>query len=287
MLKVIVSLIFILSSLIYSQNNEIAKYGKILKFKSSNTSFPHKNRQGGYTYKNTHFKADEHYSNSDVMIFIPNNFAIKDSVELVFYFHGWYNNIDSSITQFNLIGQFYLSNKNAILVLPETAKNSPDSYGGKLEEMEGFSELVADINDELNDIFNNEIKIGNITLAGHSGAYRVMAFILMNGGMTNKINNVFLFDALYNDAEKFTYWLDNYNGKFINIYTQNGGTKSESENLVLCLEGWKLNHKVIDDDDFELDDLNQSRIIIIESQLEHNEVIHTKNQFQKFLESSF
>lgn len=287
MLKIIITFFVVLTSLIYSQENEFMKYGKVFKFSSSNTSFPHKIRQGGYTYKNTHYKADEHYSNSDVMIFIPKNFTIKDSVELVFYFHGWWNNIDSSVNQFNLFEQFYNSKKNAILILPETAKNSPDSYGGKLEENEIFKELVKDINEELNEIFNKEITIGNITLAGHSGAYRVMAFILMNGGITNKINNIFLFDALYNDVEKFTYWLDNFNGKFINIYTKEGGTKSESENLVLCLEGWNLDHIVIDDDDFELNDLIQSRIIIIKSQLEHNEVIHTKNQFQKFLESSF
>lgn len=287
MSKIIIIFFVILSSIIYSQESELTKFGKVFKFKSSNTSFPHKNRQGGYTYKNTHYKVDEHYNTSDVKIFIPNNFTITDSVELVFYFHGWWNNIDSSVNQFNLFEQFYNSKKNALLILSETAKNSPDSYGGKLEEMETFSELVEDLNDELNDIFNNEIKIGNITLAGHSGAYRVMAFILMNGGITNKINNVFLFDALYNDVEKFTFWLDNNNGKFINIYTKEGGTKSESENLIICLEGWKLDHIIIDDDDFELDDLNQSRIIIIKSQLEHNEVIHTKNQFQKFLESSF
>lgn len=102
-----------------------------------------------------------------------------------------------------------------------------------------------------------------------------------------KFNNVFLFDALYNDAEKFTYWLDNFDGKFINIYTSEGGTKSESENLIICLEGWNFDHKVIESDNFDVEDLKQSRIIIIESRLGHNEVIHTKNQFQKFLESSF
>ena len=43
----------------------------------------------------------------------------------------------------------------------------------------------------------------------------------------------------------------------------------------------------IENDDFGVDELRGSRIIVIKSELEHNDVIHTKNQFQKFLESSF
>lgn len=95
-----------------------------------------------------------------------------------------------------------------------------------------------------------------------------------------------MFDGLYADTEKFTYWIDNYKGKFINIYTPNGGTKSESENLITCLDGWNISFKLIENDDFSSDSLKNQRVIFIKSNLDHNEVLHTKNQFQKFLESS-
>jgi hypothetical protein len=49
-----------------------------------------------------------------------------------------------------------------------------------------------------------------------------------------------LFDGLYGYIEKYTYWLDHYGGRFINIYTKNGGTKEESENLMECFDSWKV-----------------------------------------------
>ena len=190
------------------------------------------------------------------------------------------------MVKFNLIEQFYNSNKNAILVLPESAKNAPDSFGGKLEEKNVFNELTFEISEKLDSIYAGEFNVGNISLVGHSGAYRLISYILLRGGLSENIEAVYLFDGLYADTEKYTYWIDNYNGKFINIYTPNGGTKAESENLITCLNGWGIPHLNIDSDDFTSDILKNERIIIIKSELGHNEVIHTKNQFQKFIEST-
>ena len=55
----------------------------------------------------------------------------KKTVDLVFWFHGWGNNVDSAAIRYELIKQFIASKRNAVLVLAETARNSPDSYGGK------------------------------------------------------------------------------------------------------------------------------------------------------------
>ena len=180
-----------------------------------------------------------------------------------------------------------LININGILILPETAKNSADSFGGKLEEKNTFKDLTTEIVDELKTELGFDIKIDDIILAGHSGANRVISYILMLGGLTEKIRDVYIFDGLYSHLEKFTFWIDNYNGRFINIYTPNGGTKNESENLIECLENWQISVNFIDNDDFSIDELTQERIIVIKSMLDHNEVISSKDQFRKFLESSF
>lgn len=289
MLKVSkIFLSFILfTTFFFAQEKNNIKYGVVYKYESNYSSFPHNNRKDGYVYKGQHYKAKDHYSDQSVIIYFPNNFTLTSKVDLVFYFHGWGNNIDSSLTKFNLLEQFYRSKKNAVLVLPEAAKNVPDSYGGKLEEEQVFKNLVLDVKEQIESYYNKQFEIGDISLAGHSGAYRIMAYILMQGGITENIKSVYLFDGLYADIEKYSYWIDNYNGKFINIYTPNGGTKSESENLMLCFDGWGIPYKFIEDDDFLVKDLKQSRITIIKSKLRHSEVIHTKNQFQKFLESSF
>lgn len=279
-------LLFYSTDRLLAQEVDTTKYGYVYKYELDNTSFPHKNRSGGHVYKGQHYNAKDHYSDSSVLVFIPSYFVPKDSIDLVFYFHGWYNNIDTTIVKFNLLEQFYKSGMNGILILAEGAKNSPDGYGGNLEEKGIFKDLVDEIFDELEDVYKKRYKIGNIALAGHSGAYRVMSYILMHGGITEKICAIHLFDALYGDAEKYTYWIDNYTGKFINIFTSKGGTKDESENLMLCFDGWGIPYEFIKDDDFSSEDLKESRIIIIKSKLGHSEVIHTKNQFRKFLESS-
>lgn len=283
---VVFLLIQICSSFFFAQEKR-SEFGTIIKYQMMNAPFPHKEREKGHSYKETFYDSENHYSDSTVLVFIPDYFQLKDSVDYVFYFHGWNNCIDTSLIRFNLIEQFYSTDKNSIFVFPEGPKNSPDSFGGKLEEKGIFKEFIDELNNNLSKHFNSEIKSGNITLSGHSGAYRVIAYILMHGGLAKKINSVILFDALYADTEKFTFWLDNFNGRFINIYTENGGTKSESENLMRCLTAWEIPFLSIKSDKFTLGDLTKERIIFISSKLNHNEVIHTKNQFQKFLESNF
>jgi hypothetical protein len=278
--------LFFLSNL-RAQNQIINEMGMIFKYSSPFTSFPHHSRVNGHSYRGDFFSAEEHYSDSTILVFIPNRVMDQDTVELVFYFHGWWNNIDKSINEFDLINQFSRSGLKGILVFPETALNAPDSFGGKLENKDVFAQLVSDLKSRLGNEMNLDFTFSAITLAGHSGAYRVISYIIMHGGLTDKIKSVYLFDALYGGIEKYTNWINNYSGRFINIYTPEGGTKEESENLMTDLSGWEIPFKLIETDDFTTDELTGSRIIFIKSVLEHNEVIHSRNQFQKFIESSF
>ncbi len=131
----------------------------------------------------------------------------------------------------------------------------------------------------------NSPKIGNIILAGHSGAYRVISFCLMRGGLTQNISDVILFDALYGQTEKFAHWIENYNGNFIDIYTDSGGTKNESESLMNDFDAWGISYFKTDETELKPEDLVNNRLIFIHSDLSHNEVISTRNQFQKFLQT--
>lgn len=264
----------------------VNEFGRLYKFNSNFSPFPHEERLNGHRYNEEHYSFSDHYNDSTVAVFIPDYLSGSDSINMVFYFHGWWNNIDTSISQFDLIKQFHTSKINGVLVLPESSKDAADSFGGRLEEKNTFKNLFEEITNKLRNELGPELYFDKITLAGHSGAYRIISYILLRGGLTERINNVYLFDGLYGQLEKFTYWIDNYKGRFINIYTPNGGTKGESENLIECLESWQIPFKILKKDDFSADELRNERIIIIESLLSHNEVISSKNQFQKFLESS-
>ncbi len=270
-----------------SLTDRYSSLGEMFIHQFSSAPFPHPMRANGHLYGGKTFSVEEHYKDSSVAIFVPNYFKPAKSVDIVVYFHGWNNNLDSACAQFQLIEQFAEAKKNAIFVFPEGPKDSPDSFGGKLEEKDGLKNLVNDVL-----IFLKQKKkithpdVGKIILAGHSGAYRVISFCLMRGGVTEKISDVILFDALYGQTEKFAHWSDHYKNRFIDIYTDSGGTKSESELLMTDLEGWRIPFFATDEKNLTSHDLVKNRLIFIHSDLSHNEVIAARKQFLRFLETS-
>lgn len=292
MKKLISFLLFIIitiTKILYPQplTERYDHLGEMFVPQFSSAPFPHPNRMNGHVYSGKTYSAQEHYSDSSVAIFIPKGFKPTEKINFVVYFHGWNNNIDSACAQFDLIEQFSESKKNAIFVFPEGPKNSPDSFGGKLEYRDGLKNLIDDVLKFL--IKKNGIKsreVGNIVLAGHSGAYRVISFCLMRGGYTKHISDLILFDALYGQTEKFTHWIENFNGRFVNIYTDNGGTKEETEKLIKILDVNKIPFCQIGEKQLKFEDLNSNRIIFIHSDLAHNQVISRRNQFREFLNSS-
>jgi hypothetical protein len=261
--------------------------GQMIVAQFSSAPFPHFERKNGHVYDDKTYSAQEHYSDSSVAIFIPKGFKTTDKIDFVVYFHGWNNNIDSACAQFNLIEQFSESNKNVIFVFPEGPKNSPDSFGGQLEEKDGLKNLVDDVLMYLSENTKfKSTKVGNIILTGHSGAYRVISFCLMRGGYTKNISDVILFDALYGQTEKYVHWIENFNGRFINIYTNNGGTKEETESLIDDFDAWEIPYFKTEESQLKIDDLINNRLIFIHTDLTHNEVISGRNQLRDYLMTS-
>jgi hypothetical protein len=286
---VILILVVISAQLSFSQSltERYHHLGEMFVPQFSSAPFPHPNRINGHVYDGNTYSAKEHYSDSSVAIFIPKGFKPTEKINFVIYFHGWNNNIDSACAQFDLIEQFCESNKNAIFVFSKGPKNSPDSFGGKLEEKDGLKNLIDDVLKYLNENAKlNSNKVGNIILAGHSGAYRVISFCVMRGGLTANISDVILFDALYGQTEKFVHWIEKFKGRFINIYTENGGTKEETENMMRELDAWGISYLEKEETELNLNDLKNNRLIFIHTDLTHNEVISTRNQLRDYLRTS-
>lgn len=249
--------------------------------------FPHSSRMLGHTYRGENFTPAMHYSDSRVAIFIPNGFNPLEPVNLVIYFHGWRNNINKACEQFELIEQFAASKKNAVFVFPEGPRDAPDSGGGKMEDQNGLKNLVSDLLKYL----QNEGKIastalGQIVLAGHSGAYRAIAFSLDRGGLTGHVSDIILFDALYWNVDMFSDWIRNYNGRFIDIYTEHGGTMALSLGLMDSLSAWKIPFIKTEELDLKRPHLTDNRLVFIHSDLSHNQVIAERRQFHTFLATS-
>jgi len=261
---------------------------KIIRITTSYTSFPDTARAGGHSYDNVLYTFAEHYNDSSVLIIVPPKLKVTKHVDVICWFHGWRNNIDSAAAYFELVKQFLASNRNAILVMPETTKNAPDSYGGKLEQKGIFKLLLQDVLDELKKqkIIAKKTKPGNVVLAGHSGAFRVMANILINGCV--EVKQTVLFDALYSQVDKFTTWIQaDASHQFINIYTDGGGTYEVSVKMMQGLRD--KNIPFINTQEKELDAfmLKNNNIIFIHSLKGHNDVINRPDyNFRLFIENS-
>src|SRR6202012_5322439 len=136
----LLGLVLTISATAFAQDN-----AAIFHIQSSHTSFPDTGRSKGHVYDKVLYTAAEHYSDSTVLIIAPKDLDAKKRVDIIFWFHGWRNNVDTAAAHYQLTRQFLASGLNAVLVLAETAKDSPDSYGGKLENAGVFKALVADV----------------------------------------------------------------------------------------------------------------------------------------------
>lgn len=260
--------------------------GKFIRFSSANAMFPDTARAIGHTYNGKHYDAATHYSDSSILVYIPSRFSPQKITNLIFWFHGWGNNIDAALKQFDVLEQLEASGRNAIFVFPEGPKNAPDSYGGKLEQPAVFQALVKEVEDRLKESRiiptkkTFDINRYSITLAGHSGAYRVISRILNQ----SPVQEVILFDAMYGGNEQYLQWLSVPEHRFIHIYTKDGGTFDNSQLIMRTLTD-SLHIPFFSGDEEKVDDveLRKHRKLFIYSSKKHNEVITHNRNWERFL----
>jgi hypothetical protein len=253
---------------------------------STHTAFPDTGRKKGHFYDSVLYSAKDHYMDSTVLIIAPKNLDVKKKVDLVFWFHGWRNSVDNAAVRYELTKQFIASKRNAVLVLAETAKNSPDSYAGKLEIDGDFKALVADVLQGLKDkkLVPQNSAEGHILLGGHSGAYRAMARIIKNGG--EQIDEAMLFDALYAETDIFMAWIkENPEHRFIHLFTDHGGTLDESHNMVKLLNESDINNFEVEEAVLVPAQLSAHGIIFIHSLKQHDDIVNPDN-FRLMLENT-
>lgn len=271
----------------FAQNNT-AQRERIIRMSSAHTCFPDTGRMHGHLYEGILYNEAAHYRDSSVMIILPRGLPASEKLNLVFWFHGWNNNIDTAANYYHLVEQFLDSRRNAVLVFAESAKNSPDSYGGKLEQPGVFASLVKDILLKLKNekLIAPGCESGNLILAGHSGAFRVIAHILEKGGLP--VKEVELFDALYSQTDKFNKWiLQDPSHRFINWYTnQGGGTDEVSIQMMSDLKKQGIPLFSLEETDLDPSSIRANRILFVHSARAHNDIIFHPDNFRLLLENS-
>ncbi|HZX57607.1 MAG TPA: hypothetical protein VFE54_02735 [Mucilaginibacter sp.] len=286
-MKAPLTIVCLLFSLMFkSASAQTADNAVIFHIQSSYTSFPDTGRAKGHIYDKVLYTTADHYHDSTVLIIAPKNLDAKKKVDLIFWFHGWRNNVDSAAVRYQLTRQFLASGLNAVLILAETAKDSPDSYGGKLENAGVFKALVADVLNGLSaqHLISKGCKADHIILAGHSGAYRVMARIIQNGQMP--VNETILFDALYAETEKFMAWIKADEAhRFIDIYTDHGGTDDETRGMMKLLDTARIVYVSTEEKGVTPQVLQSNRLVYIHSLNEHDKIIANPDNFLLYLQN--
>jgi len=277
------AILFCISSGVAAQ-----QVGDVIAFHifSSHTSFPDTGRAKGHVYDHVLYTAAEHYQDSTVLIIAPKNLDAKKQVDLVFWFHGWRNNVDNAAKRYELTKQFIDAHRNAVLILAETARDAPDSYGGKLENQDVFKGLVTDVLAGLKNkgLIGQKCVAGHILLGGHSGAYRVMASIIKNGGMP--VDEIMLFDALYAETDIFTDWIKADRAhRFINLFTDQGGTLDETHAMIKLLGDADVNYLQLEENDLVPAQYRSQRVFFIHSLKQHDDIVNPDN-FRIMLENT-
>jgi hypothetical protein len=261
-------------------------FGQLIVVPFASAPFPHARRADGHYYKTNFFSAAGHYSDSRVALFVPKGFRPGRKTDFVVHFHGWGNSITNAFHHYKLAEQFAASERNAILIVPQGPFNASDSFDGKLEDPDGFKRFMAEAVATLKGrgIIGTD-KIGEIILSGHSGGYEAISSIVAWGGLSDHIREVWLFDALYANTERFVVWFDHHEGRFIDLYTDHGGTKDETENLMAALKGNQVPFIRSSDNAVAAPEL-RNHLVFLHSDLPHDETMQATENFRHFLETS-
>jgi hypothetical protein len=148
-------------------------YGRLIITPFASAPFPHPARAEGHIYRGRLYPAALHYADRTVALFIPKDFRESDRIDFVVHFHGWNNSVAGTLTTFHLVEQLVASGKNAILVIPEGPHEAPDSFGGRLEDANGFRNFIAEAISVLREragFRSRDFSAGRIILSGTAAA---------------------------------------------------------------------------------------------------------------------
>lgn len=269
-----------------------APYGQLIVTQMTNAPFPHPKRAEGHVYKGKMYSAAEHYSDSTVALFVPKDLRATARLDVVVHFHGWNNHVEGVLRRYKLIEQLAASHRNAVLVVPQGPSDAPDSFGGKLEDADGFKRFMDEVTATLKSsaaLPMKDFSVGDIILSGHSGGYQVISSIVDHGGLADQIREVWLFDALYAQTDRFAAWFEAHDdGRLIDLYTEHGGTKEESEQLMDRLDRQDVGFYFGTEEEATPAVLRSGYgIYFLFSSLEHNDVVDKQEFFRRLLETSF
>ena len=254
---------------------------KQFTFTSSNSMFPLKTANAKYS------SSDSRFNDNSCLVYVPKHFNKSKPWNFMLWFHGWNNNIQSTIEQFKLREQIALSGANVILIMPEGVKNGNDSYCGNWEQANYFNYFMEDVKLKLKSekIVDKITSDNQLIIAGHSGASRALVQVMDYSSIT--IKAILMFDAIYSHETNIIKCLKKFSScKLINLHTSREPCTISTKNLIQLMQKQNMGYLQKQDTDVTDAELKNNRILCLSSNLSHNDVPVSYNYLSRFLKAS-
>lgn len=254
---------------------------KQFTFSSNNSMFPLKTANPKYS------ASDSRFNDNSCLVYVPKHFDKNKNWHFMLWFHGWNNNIQSTIEQFKLREQIILSGANVILIMPEGVKNGNDSYCGNWEQANNFNYFMEDVKLKMKSekIVDNITANNQLIISGHSGASRALVRVMDFSSTT--IKSILMFDAIYSHETNIINCLKKFPScKLINLYTAREACTTSTKNLIQLLQKEKISYLQKQDTGVTEAELKSNRICCLSSNLSHNDVPVSYNYLSRFLKAS-
>ncbi|MGX1323777.1 hypothetical protein AB7M17_007230 [Bradyrhizobium sp. USDA 377] len=184
-------------------------------------------RRGHRSYSGRVYWQDETYSDSRVLVHVPEHFDLRKPGVIVVFFHGNGATLERDVRNRQLVPQQITdSGANAILLAPQMAVDAADSSAGKFWQAGGFKRFMEESASHLARLTgdpNSARAFANmpIVIVGYSGGFLPTAWSLEVGGISDRVRGVVLLDAVYGEMDKFASWIESHrSGFFVSSYTR-------------------------------------------------------------------
>jgi hypothetical protein len=199
-------------------------------------------RRGHRSKSGRVFWQDETYSDSRVLVHVPETFDIRKPGVIVVFFHGNGATLERDVRDRQLVPQQVSeSGANAVLLAPQFAVDAADSSAGKFWQPGGFKRFIAESSDQLARLYGDPAAAKTfasmpIVIVGYSGGFLPTAWSLEVGGISDRVRGVLLLDAVYGELDKFASWIETHrSGFFVSSYTHY--TAQHDQDLMRMLRG--------------------------------------------------
>jgi hypothetical protein len=165
---------------------------------------------------------DETFSDSRVLVHVPESFDIRKPGVIVVFFHGNGATLERDVRDRQLVPQqISESGANAVLLAPQLAVDAADSSSGKFWQPGGFKRFINESAEQLARLYGDPGAASMpIVIVGYSGGFQPTAWSLDVGGISNHVRGVLLLDAVYGELDKFASWIETHrSGFFVSSYT--------------------------------------------------------------------